>query len=181
MKIKLNDVRISFPEIFEAKAFNEGAPRFSATFLFEPGGKVNKVIDSAIDSVGLDKWKKEWPKIKKQLESADKTCLHDGDLKDYDGYEGMLFLNAANKTRPTVIDRDKTPLSESDGKIYGGCYVNAVVELWAQDNQYGKRINASLKGVQFLRDGEPFGASGGDCSDDFEEFDSDDDDLDDML
>ena len=34
--------------------------------------------------------------------------------------------------------------------------MNAIVELWAQDNNYGKRINASLAGVQFAKDGEAF-------------------------
>jgi len=29
-----------------------------------------------------------------------------------------------------------------------GCYVNALLELYGQDNKYGKRINASLKGIQ---------------------------------
>ena len=30
------------------------------------------------------------------------------------------------------------------------------VELWAQDNQYGKGVNATLRGVQFYRDGQAF-------------------------
>jgi hypothetical protein len=59
-----------------------------------------------------------------------------------------------------VVDRDRTPLTASDGKPYAGCFVNAVVELWAQDNQYGKRINASLGGVQFAADGDAFGGGG---------------------
>ncbi len=37
--------------------------------------------------------------------------------------------------------------------------VHAVVRLWAQDNAFGKRINAQLQGVQFASDGEAFGAA----------------------
>ena len=31
-----------------------------------------------------------------------------------------------------------------------------VIEAWAQDNGFGKRINASLGGVQFVKDGAAF-------------------------
>jgi hypothetical protein len=56
----------------------------------------------------------------------------------------------------------------SSGKPYSGCYVNAVIELWAQDNKFGKRINASLMGVQFLRDGQRLSGGGVASADDFQ-------------
>jgi hypothetical protein len=53
-----------------------------------------------------------------------------------------------------------------------------VVELWAQDNQYGKRINASLGGVQFAKDGESFGGGGNVVeADDFDDLSVNADDL----
>jgi hypothetical protein len=79
-----------------------------------------------------------------------------------------MFVSSRNKTRPLVIDRDKSPLTAQDGRPYAGCFVHASIELWAQDNAYGKRINASLRGVQFFKDGDAF-AGGGAASDD--EFD----------
>lgn len=180
MKIKLNDVRISFPDIFEAKAFNDSAPRYSAQFIFEPDSKVHEAVESAIDAVGEEKWKKSWPKIKAQLESKDAMCSHDGELKEYPGYEGNLYISSSNKVRPMVIDKDKSPLTQEDGVIYSGCYVNAIIDIWAQDNQYGKRVNAKLMAVQFKRAGEPLsGSSGGASLDDFDI--EDDDDFDDML
>ncbi len=37
MKLKLNNVRLAFPALFEAKTVNgEGDPRFSAVFLMDP-------------------------------------------------------------------------------------------------------------------------------------------------
>lgn len=37
MKLKLNNVRLAFPSLFEAKTVNgEGDPRFSAVFLMSP-------------------------------------------------------------------------------------------------------------------------------------------------
>ena len=38
--------------------------------------------------------------------------------------------------------------------------MNGVIDVWAQAHQsYGKRINATLIGVQFVKDGESFGAA----------------------
>ena len=38
------------------------------------------------------------------------------------------------------MDRDRSPLTEKDSKPYAGCYVNAKLQLWTQDNQHGKGI-----------------------------------------
>jgi hypothetical protein len=45
-----------------------------------------------------------------------------------------------------------------------------VIELWAQNNNYGKRINANLLGVQFLKDDEPFADGEKASVDDFDAF-----------
>ena len=66
------------------------------------------------------------------------------------------------------------PLTAADGRPYAGCYVIANVELWAQDNNYGKRINASLRGVQFLRDGDAFSGGGAASEDEFDEVEGSD-------
>lgn len=178
MKIKLTNVRLAFPQLFEAKTVNgEGEPAFSAAFLLEPGHAGIKELRAAFEKLGSEKWGAKWPTIKKEIEAKDRYALHDGDTKaDYAGFPGNLFVSSRNKTRPLVIDRDKTPLTAQDGKPYAGCYVHASIELWCQDNNYGKRINASLRGVQFYKDGDAF-AGGGAASED--EFDAEEiaDDL----
>lgn len=172
MKLRLDNVRLAFPVLFEPRAVNgEGKPAFSASFLLDPADPQIKVINQAIEQVAREKWGAKADAILKQMRAQDKVCLHDGDLKaNYDGFAGMLYLSARSTTRPLVIDRDKTPLTEQDGKPYAGCYVNASVELWAQDNNYGKRINASLRGVQFLRDGDAFAGGGAASKDDFDDL-----------
>lgn len=171
MKLKLENVRLAFPQLFEAKAVNgEGEPAFSAAFILTPNHPSLKAVQDAIEAVGKDKWGVKWPQVKKDIEGKDRSPLHNGDTKaDYDGYAGNLFISSRNKVRPLVIDRDKSPLTAADGRPYAGCFVNANIELWAQDNKYGKRINASLRGVQFFKDGEAF--SGGSAADE-DEFDS---------
>lgn len=178
MKIKLINVRLAFPQLFEAKTVNgEGEPAFSASFLFAPNHPAVKEIEKAIEAVGAAKWGQKWPQVKKELTTKDRTALHDGDTKaEYAGFPGNMFVSARNKMRPTVIDQDRSPLVQADGRPYAGCYVNAIVELWAQDNNFGKRINASLSGVQFYKDGDAFAGGGVANASDFDDLSVDDDD-----
>lgn len=173
MKVNLVNVRLAFPQLFEAKAGNnnDGEPAHSASFIMPTDHPAVKAMRDAIDEVGKAKWGPKWATVKKELEAKDKTALHDGDSKSsYAGFEGNMYVAARNKIRPTVIDRDKTPLTASDGRPYAGCYVNASIELWAQDNSYGKRVNASLRGVQFAKDGEAFSGGGVADADEFDDL-----------
>lgn len=179
MKVRLNNVRLAFPSLFEAKTVNgEGKPAYSATFLLTKDHPDVKALTAAIDKVASEKWGAKAADVLKGLRAAGKTALKDGDTKaEYAGFADNFFVSARNAVRPTVINSDKTPLTESDGKPYGGCYVNAVVELWAQDNSFGKRINASLGGVQFYRDGEAFAGGGAVSADEFDVVQETADDL----
>jgi len=174
MKVMLKNVRLAFPNLFEAKTVNgEGEPAFSAALIHDPeaNAKTIEQLEGAIAQVAKDKWGAKADAILTKLKSTDKLALHDGDTKaDYDGFPGNLYVSARSKTRPTVIDRDRTPLAESDGRPYAGCYVNASIELWAQDNNYGKRINAQLRGVQFVADGDAFAGGGAAAADEFDEL-----------
>ncbi len=166
-KIKLENVRLSFPSIFKRSEFNGVEGKFEATFLMnkENQAKLISKVEAKIAEIQKEN------KIKV---SPDKICLKDGDYVDYDGYDGCMSIKAGSNRRPTIIDRDKAPLVEEDGKPYAGCYVNAVVELWAQDNNYGKRVNCNLLGIQFVKDGDSFGTGANDCTDDFDAFEDDD-------
>ena len=172
MKIVLNNVRLAFPVLFKAEQFNgTGEAAYSASLLLPPGHPGIKAIEEGIEKVGQEKWGKGWPAVKKTAEKKDLNCLHDGDTKaKYAGFEGNMYVStrATEDKRPTVVDRNRTPLTAADGKIYGGCYVNAIVVLWAQDNQFGQRVNAQLTGVQFFKDGDSFG--GGAMAADADEF-----------
>ena len=169
-KILLNNVRLSFPSVFQRSVFDGKEGKYEATFLIPKSdtklkAQLDAAIDEAIKAAGI--------KV-----PSDKRCLKDGDQSDYDGYEGAWSLKAANNKRPTVIDRDKSPIVESDEKLYAGCYVNAVIDLWLQDNKFGKRVNANLYGIQFVKDGEAFGAGPVNVFDDFQDLDGDGDEDD---
>ena len=184
MKIKLKNVRLAFPDIFKATAMNEGdKPAFSAAFLIDPTKQPDLVasVNAAIDAVAKEKWGAKAEATLKTLRAANKVAIHDGDTKEYQGYAGMLFINARSATKPAVFDADLTPLTEQSGKPYAGCYVDASIEIYAQDNSYGKRVNASLKGVQFRRDGDAFAGGAPASADDFEDLSVKDETADDLV
>lgn len=174
MKLTLNATRGAFLNaLFEAQTVGgEGEPAFGGTWLLDPKANAKDIaaLEAAFETIAKEKWGAKAPAVLKELKLKDRLALHDGDTKaNYDGFEGMLFVTTRSKVRPTVIDRDRSPLTAADGKPYSGCYCNVIIELWAQDNQYGKRINAQLKGVQFVKDGDAFG--GGTPAADADEFD----------
>lgn len=169
-KVQIKNARLSFPSLFQKASFNgEEGTKYEATFLF-PKTDV-KTYNLVMDAIEQCKLENKNTKVTK-----DKICIKDGDEIEYDGYAGMWAVKASNSKRVTIINRDKTPIAESDDIIYAGCYVNAIIEPWSQDNKFGKRINANLLGVQFVKDGEPFGSGPVDVSDEFDDF-SDEDDL----
>lgn len=180
MKIKLQNVRLSFPDLFEAGEY-EGKRKYGASFLIDPGSANEKTVRAALGSVAKEAFKDKGAAILKAAIAGgnQKCCFWDGNTKAYDGYEGMLVLTAKrdeDKGRPLVIDQAKNPLAAADGKPYAGCFVDGIVELWAQDNKYGKTVRATLLGVQFRADGDAFG-SGSQVADvdDFDDLGTSDD------
>lgn len=168
-QIVLRGVRLSFPNLFAPRAFSGSdgkaggsstdVPKFSCALILDKEEHANeiKAIKTGIRTLVAEHFKGNAKVLKG-------VCLREGEEKvddegEYkDGYgPDVMFVNASNSKRPQVVDRDKTPLTAEDNRPYAGCYVNAVINLWAQNNNYGKRINAGLLAVQFSRDGEPFG------------------------
>jgi hypothetical protein len=163
---KLRSVRISYPHLFEARAVGESEPKFSASFLIPKDDPQLQELRRNINLAIKHKWGALSPGAKQAIQ----TCLHDGEEKNIDSYEDVFFVNASSKKRPGAFDRDRSELTADDGYPYAGCFVNAIIRLWAQDNRFGKRINAELRGVQFVRDGEPLGNSKPVTAEDFEDL-----------
>jgi len=184
-RMLLKGVRLAFPELWEAKAVNPGdKPRFGATLIIPTDHPQIAEIRSKMDAVGAGKWGDKWPATKKLLEKQDRLALHDGDLKaKFDGFEGNYFISAGAQADvpPTVLDRDRTPLKQTSGRVYAGCFVNASIEFWPQKDhpKGGSRINAQLRGVQFAKDGDAFSAGRPASEDEFEDV-SDGSDADDI-
>lgn len=162
MKVLVKNVRIAFAKLHQPQQINNGPARYSAAVIIEPGSDQAKEIENAIMAVATEKWKDKAKTVLTKLRSEGRIAYKtepktnkEGEV--YDGFEGMHHINASNRAKPTLLDRDRTPLTEESGKPYSGCYANVLLDFWAQDDkQFGRRVNATLLGVQFVADGPAF-------------------------
>ncbi len=180
----LKNVRLAFAQNLTEPGTVEGAgpdakPNYNCGILLPPDHPQVKEIERVMQQVAKGQWKDKAPGIYSTLQKTDKLALHDGDNKAYEGYPGNLYLNpnAKENTPPTWLGGadGRTPLNAKEAArlFYSGCYVNVAIEIWAQDNKFGKRINAGLRGIQFLRHGDAFSGGGKPASaDEFEPIDN---------
>lgn len=154
----INNARLSFPHIFEKATYDGKETKYEATLLISKDDEETiKKIKKAIHAALLEKFNTQ-EKIPKGITKGVRNCLRDGDDVEYDGYANHMSFKAGNSKRPRTLGRDKRPVEADSGLLYAGCYVDVIVEIWVQDNQYGRRINANLMAVRHRADGEPFGA-----------------------
>lgn len=93
--------------------------------------------------------------------ASDRKYLRNGDDLGKPEMKGHFVFSASENTPPKLrnaaaqkVENDK----KADAMFYGGCWINALIRPWWQNHaKYGKRINAGLSAVQFVRDDEPFG------------------------
>ena len=173
VKIKLPKVRLSYPYLFSP--YKEG-DKYSCKMMLDVNNpehkKVIAQLEKAIKKVASDKFDKP---PKSVLPYGAKCCLINGDDHDMEDYDGHVIVSASSKPRPPVVDRHKNPLAEADNVIYAGCFANVTIDLWVMDSpEFGKRVCANLRAVQFYKDGERFGAKPVDADDEFDVEDDDD-------
>lgn len=165
-QIKLVDVKIAFPNLYKPRApkMGNGAPKYSASLLFAADSSAMKEVRAGITAAAKERWGNDADKVLRGLSADGKLCLRNGDGKpDVEGFAGAWYVTASNLDKPTVVDSNRAILEDGSTRIYAGCRVNVALEIWAQDNDFGRRINAKLKGVQFAGDDAPF-ASGSSVS-----------------
>lgn len=172
MEIILKDsesdpLRMAFPAIYEPRAMAnnpKSKPAYGAKLIIKPGGANDKAIQAALLKVSEEKWPGKGDEVLKKLKTDGKVCYlekeytnKDGDVND--GFEDSYSLSTrSEKLKPTAKNRFNQTVNEGDsGAPYAGCHIHAAVDVWPQDNQYGRRVNATLQGVMFSRDGGAFG------------------------
>lgn len=180
--------RLAFPRLDKPERFQgTGEPRYSANIIIEPDSVSFKKTLLAMRAAAAAAWgEAKADAALKSLRTNLKTALMDGTGSEYDGYDGNFIVRAhAKANQPPVLVASQGGVNitldrETQSIIYGGCYVNAIIDWWGQDNKWGKRINAQLCGVQFVRDGDPFAGGKPASTDDFEVIEESEEDLDDV-
>jgi hypothetical protein len=166
-RIMLKNVVLAFPALAEPQSFGEGEPAYGAKFPIKPNSEQQKAIEAAILAEATEAWKDKADSVLKMLEEDGKVAFTKKVYRSkktgeaYQGFDGAHYLSTRNaKTQPTVFNQYGEELSgkgEIEAKAFSGAVVNASVEIWAQDNKWGRRINCSLRGVMLTGEGENFG------------------------
>lgn len=144
------EFRVSFPNVFKARAFQDQEAKYSLVMLF-PKKTDLTALKKAAAAAATEKWgaKEKWPKNLR-------LPFRDGnDKPDTQGYEDCIFVSASNKHRPGLVDNKLQAIIDEEG-FYAGCYARAEVIAFAYDTKGNKGVSFSLSNIQKLRDGEPF-------------------------
>jgi len=159
-KIITGITRLSYVNLNQAKSINGGEARYSASVLIpktdtDTLAKVKAAVEAAYEE-GIAKLKgtsKTVPPL-----SALKTPLRDGDLErpDDSAYRGHFFLNANNKEKPGIVDKNRDKIIDS-AEIYSGMYARCSLSFFAFNSNGNKGVAVALNHVQKIRDGEPLG------------------------
>lgn len=186
-EIKLKNIPIAFVDaLVVAKAIGDGAPRFGLKLIIEPGSAEEKLLDKTMLEVAKEKWKEDGEAVLNLLVEKNKVCFVKKEYKDkkgvpYEGFKGRYYVSAGDaKTPPTIVDRfgaevlgpkagyGPEQVRNAQRLIHSGADVHVSLEIWAQDNDWGRRLNAKPRGVMWAGEGSNFG--GGTAPADASEF-----------
>lgn len=160
--IMLKNVRCSFPQLWKEDVKDGQTFGRGITLLLdktEHAAKIN-AIRSAMQLVA-----DESSKLKGILPEDHMLCLKKAPRNRAEYGDVMVLKAGAQRTPLVLLDTvdpvTKQPMraTEETDKIFSGCYVNAKIDIWGQDNKYGQRINAKIIAVQFAAPGESFDGS----------------------
>lgn len=162
--ITLRGVRFSYLYAFSPFQGDNG-DSYTCHGLMEPGDANSQLVIATMKELVKAKWGDQADEMYAALKGKDKLALHVGATSKpgEEAYKGKVFISANSKTRPTVVETrggQNVQLTAQDGRPRSGDYGNLILNIWIQDNKYGKRINAQLMGVQYVRKGPPLGGGG---------------------
>lgn len=178
-KVMVRNVRLSYEHIFQPSAMDsKSTPKYSAEFIIPKDHPDLPALKRAVLEVGREKFpqaiapNKPWPMgYTCALKDADKDTDNNGVLlaEKNPSAKGCYILKTQSSRRPITVDRRKAQVTEADGIIYSGCYVNVSAAVDGYEYERIKKgVTCYLNGVQFVEDGEPFGA---DATNDFDALD----------
>jgi hypothetical protein len=179
--IYLSNVRLSFPHLVEAHSATEnGVKKYSADFIMSPDHPGFAQFMAHYTKLATDKWAEHAQNVMGLINGDRKLrCYGGGNEKidkktfqPYSGYAGMVYIGANRDVMPQMVQDDGKPVDPANmmanqviaRKLYGGCFVNAAIKPWIQDNKHGRGIRCELVAIQFYADGEAFGEGAVDVS-----------------
>ncbi len=182
-KVVTGKVRLSYCQLFEPKAVNDGdTPKYSVTLLIPKNDtatvqKIRAAIKEAADAFRKKNGAQALP-------AQPIDPIHDGDgVKPSSGEpygpecKGCYVIATSSTQKPVVVDAFKNDVTDP-AEVYSGCYGRASINFYGYNNRK-KGVGCGLLAIQKLSDGEPFGTVG--SADDFDDGYTDPDAGDEFL
>lgn len=163
-KVKTGKVRLSYTQLFEPKAIDGGAPKYSVTLLIPKSDAATVGAIQAAMKAAAEKFREKNGAA--ALPAQPITPMHDGDgLKPSSGEpygpecKGcyVLAVSCGAAQPPLVVDAFGNDITDPN-EVYSGCYGRAIINFYGYNNRK-KGIGAGLLGIQKLHDGEPLGGA----------------------
>ena len=177
----IKGARLGFPHLVAPQPSSNpnAAAKYNGNFILPMNAPEWNELLEMVNAIALEKWTVNATGVMTMI-NADKRlrCYGYGtdklDSKTgqvYEGFQDMIWISGSSDARPDLRGADAQPCPPTaplNTMFVGGNYVDAVVSFWPQDNEHGKAIRAQLDGVQYIREGEKFGAVGPDVGTIFE-------------
>lgn len=174
---RINNARLSFPHLAQPHASAPNAePKYGALLLLPNEDPQVAQVQQAAMAAAAEVFGERAQQVmtaaandpRLRTFGPGETKVQQATGEPWDGFAGHVFINTSNKFMPQMIQADGTPIDPADTmmsqqearKLYGGCYVNAAIQPWVQNNQHGRCVRWNLIAVQFAKEGKAFGDGG---------------------
>lgn len=152
--------RASYVHVFQPQVDKKDPNKktYSITLLF-PKSTDLSVLKAAYSAAVAERWPNKKP-------SGIRSPFRDGDEVDGEGtrkrgpeYANMTYVTFRTKAgdrKVGVVDAALEEVTQSDGKLYSGCYVKVSFSAYAYENDGNCGVSFGLNNVQVIKDGERF-------------------------
>ena len=162
-QVVTEESRLSFVNLFEAKAVKEGdTPKFSVTAIIpKTATKTIEAIKAAIQVAAEAGAQKHFggrvpTNVNNTFKDGDTEVDDLGELKNikYPEYKNSYYIRLSTKNRPKVLDANRQEILDPT-QVYSGMYGKVSMTFFAYSGDGRRGVSAVLNNVLKTRDGEP--------------------------
>lgn len=141
VKVTLKQIKSGFISIFEKNKFD----KYSVQSWIHPSNaeaisKLQQVIQALKDKA-------------KTNVNDDKIFLKKPAPNEYEILSSLYCIQASNDRQPLIFDQNANEVVTNNKLFIPGSILCVSGTVWFQNNEWGRRINFSLEGVQYVKPG----------------------------
>ena len=165
--------RANFVSLFEARENPFNSKRnYEVTAMFPKDSEAHKTILKAMQEAAKQKWGEKAESIYKKALGSTNTRMIQEDEKT--GLMRIVCRRKETDGMPAVVDGRLQNIAPNAGKPRSGDECAFRVSVYAYDQNGSKGFTNTLLGVQFIKEGEPFGGAPVASAEGFEKIEGED-------